>query len=244
MFNEQKLKQIQTLVNNATVLTAQEKTEWLALLELMNDKQLTELEEILQKPDIAKPLPTSSVPTNLPVGSPSLSHISNLPNRLSDQKQTKPLPPTGEVPMPTPKQMPTSTSMPPVSSYVAKPSASPEVKNVPMPEIKPLPIPKSSRASSAPFAAMVLNSLEDVPKLGISAVHQENREVFHKAINDFAAQYGYFKVITNFEQSPLYKDYLDYGKGMLSGKKDNLALSQEEFEFVTDILLSLKVNRF
>ncbi len=315
MLNEQKLKQIQNLVKNATVLSDQEKNEWMALIELMNDKQIAELEEILQKPKpepVAQPQPqpqvvamppttpvtppASSAPTrpmpptkpmpptrpvptvssvppvasarpavSAPSSASSLSHISNLPNQLSDQKQdplvfqpaaspaaksaappvpsvTQPAPsrPT-PVPMPRPSQAapvrPRSIPMPPSSP---KPTEA-----VPMPPVTPLSIPQSTpRDVSSSMNTMVLSKFEDIINLTSSALHQQNRETFHKTINELAAQYGYFQVVTNLEQSPLYQDYLNYGKSMLMGKKDNLALSQEEFEFIADILLSLKVNRF
>ena len=38
---------IKSLVNTAAILSASEKAEWLALLDVMNDKQLGELEGIL-----------------------------------------------------------------------------------------------------------------------------------------------------------------------------------------------------
>ena len=58
------------LIKNSTILSFQEKEEWHMLLDLMNDKQVLELERIL------KPAPrvVASPPANLP-----LSHIVNLP---------------------------------------------------------------------------------------------------------------------------------------------------------------------
>lgn len=326
MLNEQKLKQIQNLVKNATVLSEQEKNEWMALIELMNDKQIAELEEILQKPKpepVAQPQPqqqpqtqqsqpqvvemppttpstppTSSAPTkpmpptrpvpltrSVPAVSPippvasippattapkslggsSLSHISNLPNQLSDQKQDpltfQPAPSSAParseqpVPAATPQTAPRPISAPmPMHSQAAPirprsipmpPSSPKPTESVPMPPVNPLSIPKSPiRDVSSSMNTMVLSKFEDISNLTSSALHQQNRETFHKTINELAAQYGYFQVVTNLEQSPLYQDYLNYGKSMLMGKKDNLALSQEEFEFIADILLSLKVNRF
>ncbi len=304
MLNEQKLKQIQNLVKNATVLSDQEKNEWMALIELMNDKQIAELEEILQKPKpepvtqvqphpqpqsvpqpqprvVAmppitppKPMPptrpvstVSSVPpvasarpaVSAPSGASSLSHISNLPNQLSDQKQDpltfQPAPPSAPrtdqsvpaTPRPTPIPMPRPSQAAPIRprSIPMPPSSPKPTEAVPMPPITPLSIPQSTpRDVSSSMNTMVLSKFEDIINLTSSALHQQNRETFHKTINELAAQYGYFQVVTNLEQSPLYKDYLNYGKSMLMGKKDNMALSQEEFEFIADILLSLKVNRF
>ena len=305
MLNEQKLKQIQNLVKNATVLSDQEKNEWMALIELMNDKQIAELEEILQKPKpepVAQPQPqpqvvamppttpptpttppkpmpptrpvpsasqAPSVPTPVPAPKPvsasSLSHISNLPNQLSDQKQdplvfqpaaspaaksaAPPVPsvtqPAPSRPAPIPMPRPSQTAPVRPRSIPMPPSSPKPTEAVPMPPVTPLSIPQSTpRDVSSSMNTMVLSKFEDIINLTSSALHQQNRETFHKTINELAAQYGYFQVVTNLEQSPLYQDYLNYGKSMLMGKKDNLALSQEEFEFIADILLSLKVNRF
>lgn len=254
MLNEQKLKQIQSMVKTATVLSEQEKIEWLALIELMNDKQVTELEEILQKPKpVEVTLPASKIQSS------SLSHISNLPSVLSDRKPSgeailKPVPspaPTPVKPAPTPISAPTPIPMPAATSRTASvpmptiDTFRPNPEPVPMPPVNPiLDTPTVSEIPPLPPPSMDLTSFEDISKLTSTALHNQNREAFHKTINDLAGQYGYFQVVTAFEQSPLYKDYLDYGKGVLSGKKEGLLLSQEEFEFVTDILLSLKVNRF
>lgn len=69
------IEKIESLINTSAILTASEKTEWLALLGLMNDKQLLELEKILSS---AKPL--ASHPPQMP----KLSHIVNLPKLPAD----------------------------------------------------------------------------------------------------------------------------------------------------------------
>ena len=44
---DDKVKQLQSLINSSPLLNQNERTEWLALLEVMNDKQVVELERIL-----------------------------------------------------------------------------------------------------------------------------------------------------------------------------------------------------
>ncbi len=233
MIADQKLKHIQALIKTATVLNEQEKIEWQALLELMNDKQIAELEEILQTPNIVEAKPEE--PQEVSQQSSSLSHISNLPSQISIHKA----PPAGPVTAPVAKSQPTKPVVNP-QPIAQRPTPT---QSPPQPIIQQSP-PVFTSPSITPAEPITLTSLEDVALLSSTALHQQNRQVFYKTINDFAAQFGYFQVVTSFEQSPLYKDYLDYGKSMLAGQKDGLALSQEEFEFVTDILLSLKVNRF
>lgn len=48
--NYDKLIKLEQLIKSSTILDATEREEWLALLDLMNDKQLLELEKILQVP--------------------------------------------------------------------------------------------------------------------------------------------------------------------------------------------------
>jgi hypothetical protein len=83
---------IKSLVNTSTILSASEKTEWLALLDVMNDKQLGELEGILvsSKQPAVSSKQAAPVTFNQPkavtppkpavMQMPKLSHIMNLPN--------------------------------------------------------------------------------------------------------------------------------------------------------------------
>ena len=48
--NNQDLEKIRALVKTSTILSPEERAEWLALLEVMDDKQLGELEKILTAP--------------------------------------------------------------------------------------------------------------------------------------------------------------------------------------------------
>lgn len=87
--NTQEIEKIRDLVNTSPILSASERAEWLALLDVMNDKQLWELEKILaggKQPAASSQQTTPSQPKvvtpPVPVGvqMPKLSHIMNLPN--------------------------------------------------------------------------------------------------------------------------------------------------------------------
>lgn len=105
----QDLTKIKNLINQSTLLTPAEKTEWLNLLGNMNDKQKMELEEILNpayvppkvveqpkpapvaksepaKVETHKPTPPP-VKLETPPHKPVLSHITNLPQNLSRQAE-------------------------------------------------------------------------------------------------------------------------------------------------------------
>ena len=95
-------EKLRALIQTSPILSPQEKAEWLALLALMNDKQMGELEKILtsgiKNPELAvennakknqtPPSPASLVTASLPTKDhsgvpqaqiPRLSHIVNLP---------------------------------------------------------------------------------------------------------------------------------------------------------------------
>lgn len=254
MLDPVKMQRITQLVQNTSILNAQEKAEWLSLIGLMNDKQISELESILQSSGGASVMPSVS-PTPKPspiieVQTPSLGHISNLPSRMSDPrlspKTPKPKVPPGPdrdfarssklSPMQTPKSQPSPISQPDFS--LPKPTGS-MVERGSVPTI-------SSPILSAEAAAkgLKLLALSDIQHLTGEALHHQNRANFFASISALAEKEGYFNVLSHFEESPLYQDYLNYGKLLLSGASgDNLPLTQEEFEFVADLLQALKINR-
>jgi hypothetical protein len=105
MSNELKIEQLRVDINQSKLLDDHEKADWLNLLELMNDKQIGELEEILKAPvsDAEAPAtgPTITDHPKIPVppkstAMPALSHISNLPTAISYNKPK----PSKPVPMP------------------------------------------------------------------------------------------------------------------------------------------------
>ncbi len=258
MLDPVKMQKITQLVQSASILNAQEKAEWLSLIGLMNDKQISELEAILQSSG-GVPLPTTPEPPSTPKPSPimeaptpSLGHISNLPSRMSDPrlapKPAKPMMPPGPErdfarnSKLTPMQTQQKTGEPSLQ-ITSQPAAKP-FSPVSDPSAKPLT--NSNPIPSADTAAKGFNLLElgDIQHLTAEALHHQNRANFFKLISVIAEKEGYFNVLSHFEESPLYQDYLNYGKLLLSGASgDNLPLTQEEFEFVADLLQALKINR-
>lgn len=272
MLDEVKKQRLISLINASSILSAQEKTDWLSLLELMNDKQLAELEEILvpqqkpvapkpatgpvvQKNDLPRPvirpkvMPRSvAVPTPVPVQTPSktvleepsLSHISNLPSQISHQRIAPPTRPSvqpagqgSSQAKPVPQPLSTN-SVPQAIKPVVKPSATQAV-----------PVKRTEVRQVTPVVPVFsIESVEDLAKVTSQALAQSSRKNFYMIVSQLANQLGYFQTLQYIEASPLYKSYLEYGKKKLSGADEKaLPLTQDEFEFMTDILLSLKVNR-
>ncbi|MFA5991568.1 MAG: hypothetical protein WC794_04985 [Candidatus Doudnabacteria bacterium] len=103
----EKIEQIKGLIKVSRILNENERAEWLSLLELMNDKQLGELEKILNSGQLSavseqkkpaggiikeevkpiSPKPASQSASFQPVRPhmPSLSHIMNLPKTMDGQ---------------------------------------------------------------------------------------------------------------------------------------------------------------
>jgi hypothetical protein len=263
MLDEVKKQRIIQLVQTSNILNAQEKADWLSLLELMNDKQIGELEEILQpkpieevvnKPKPAQVLPTKfQIPESVPVPpkpptppkpqpkpiqqpfieKSTLNHISNLPNQILDQHTFIPAKPQS-----LPQQFRPVNKIP----VAAKPV--PEKTPVKVTPVQPPVAAKPAVKQEEKPPALNFATLEDLAGVTRTVLKQEFRKNFYTSIINLTAQYGYFQVLAILEKSSLYKDYILYGRIKLSSEsKQELPLSQEEFEFVTDLLLALKVNR-
>lgn len=101
---QQQINNLKSLIQTSNILSGSEKTEWLGLLELMDDKQLGELEKILligkkqaqNQPEIkpqAVHLPSINTPVKpepVQAQMPKLSHIVNLPRIGNMQKVAEP----------------------------------------------------------------------------------------------------------------------------------------------------------
>ncbi len=240
MTDPAKLAQIKQLVQTSNILTPQEKSDWLSLTVLMNDKQLAELEEILKLPSPAKPsgLPPITKPSAVTSFKPAsgLSHISNVPSQLSHQRSST-------VSGPPQKAAPTTHSrLTPMSQL--RPEDSPKV---PEPVVTKVPVTSNRvrpMGRDADNTSITISSIADLSAISADVLSDPYRKGFYQTLMTLVNQHGYFQVITRLEQSPLYQDYLEYGQQKLAGSTNaTLPLSQEEFEFVTDLLLALKVNR-
>lgn len=74
---QRQIDNLKVLISGSPLLSSSERSEWLQLMEVMNDKQLLELEHILtsyKKPVVAEP--AKPIQRSAPI---SLSHIVNLP---------------------------------------------------------------------------------------------------------------------------------------------------------------------
>lgn len=161
MVTEKRLEKLRADITASKLMNDREKGDWLNLLELMNDKQIGELEEILK---VAPPTasegptlteqpspPTPPVKTPVPPAAPlvpQLSHISNLPSAVSYEKPDsfKPAPISKAVaPRPAPAPVHTSSG-----KYVPPKATPPLVPQMPKGSLVNLSKPvKDSMAKAA-----------------------------------------------------------------------------------------------
>lgn len=273
MGNEQKVENIKKLIQSSTILSIPEKEEWLGMVDLMNDKQMSELMEILGQPAASPnttPAPLAA-PINGTNGIPSLSHLSNLPNTIPQSTvpktpaiATSP-PPAQSVPPPvtkqaapvtaptvspfgavTPKTAPAPT---PLSPFSSPRSPSPVV--APKPPVAPTAVLSKPAVSKNPIAPVYksapssLRSLADLAAITVADLRAQGVESIISGAKNLSTTEGYFAVFESFELSPLYKEYIRAGERALSGKTvaDKDALTAGEFELVADILSAIRVNR-
>ena len=224
MFNEQRLQTIRGKIQTSTLLSDHEKSDWLNLLELMNDKQLGELEEILaaEQPTIS---PAPPVVPNLP----PLSHIANIPTDVT-MKHSVP---------------PTKSVRPPQQPF---PSTKPQVPLTPQAQVQP-PAPVKPTVPVKPKPPLLLEDVELIGKFTIDTIRNYDLQTIVNAVRDAIAAHGYFHILQLVESSPLYESYIESGKQRLSPQANSSSLTntalltQEEFEFFTDLLRSMRFNR-
>jgi hypothetical protein len=230
MFNPQKIESIRQKIQTSTLLTDHEKADWLNLLELMNDKQLGELEEILgTSARVAMPpQPASKMPP--------LTHLANIPSDITLTQPPQPSPP------PRPPQPPRAPA--PAPARVPAPGARPPAQ--PRPTPTPTPTPPEPLARPVPKSPFELNKLEEIAQLTVETLREVDLQSFVNTIRSAIMQHGYFNILQLLEQSPLYDAYIQSGSHRLktTAPPEKSHLTQEEFEFMADLLQHMRFNRW
>lgn len=295
MFNAKRIETIRKNVQISTLLSDHEKSDWLNLLELMNDKQLGELEEILASdPNVAKAMqtqPSQSQSTqpqrdvqvsrpaqttqSTPLSSspsswqpdfvqqmPPLPHIANMP---TDVTMTHSVPSTPGVEQ---KPLPRTTPSPNLSTFKSKQnfirpasqfSPQPVVEPVTENELvigseQPAPIQKTSppQKPAKPQNSYSIQAVEQLQELSVKTIREHTLQSIFDVIRQAIQTNGYFAVLQLIEASPLYASYINAGKQRLGAvvpktsdaSLQESTLTQEEFEFMTDLLRNMRFNRW
>lgn len=254
------LEPLKQKVKTSDLLTAKEKQEWLFLLPKMSQVQLEELQELLA---IHLPPPKTSavVPPAKPksFGSPTVvppgrvQQVPEPPPRLTDLQS--PRPPRADRDLQPPQ--------PPPALHITPPSV-PEAMPPPQPVISiPIPAPPAEYANlddaqKPPLEAVSLppltsfaaptRSVEDLHSVTVMALRQAPSifvflEELGKKMKEAMARQNLNadEVMQSFEQSPLYKTYLEAGLKIMDGQEP-ATLTRSEFEAMTDFRTTLRKN--
>lgn len=248
MFNEKRIEEIRKNIQISTILSDHEKSDWLNLLDLMNDKQLGELEEILGAMPGQQPakqgIPAPSA-QDIPVAKmPPLSHIANVP---ADVTMTHSVPPAADVkPVPQPpvkvaidKLSPKPSTLPLHQPMPAKPSPPPA-------PVKPM-VAKPKPPTSGTLKKLVIGQVSDIQAFDVATLRQYELQSVVDAVRGAIQANGYFHILQQLEASPLYRSYIETGKIMLGHGKATVTdpettLTQTELEFITDLLRHMRFN--
>lgn len=149
MVNDKRAETIRRNIETSTILSDKEKSDWLNLLELMNDKQFGELEEILASEFAqGEEQPAQTINTGKAIqpsqmsqqqaspikNMPPLSHIANVPTDV-DMVHSVPPPPPKPEPKPVVPQTAPQMSQPPkpleVKPLSIRPTPSPTLSAFP-----------------------------------------------------------------------------------------------------------------
>ena len=261
MFNAKRIETIRKNIQTSTLLSDHEKSDWLNLLELMNDKQLGELEDILSPEPQPQPQPQPqaqqsqpapvSAPSPTPSTSPStasltddrpalppLTHIANIP---TDVTMTHSVPAVPVRPTPSPNLSAGGASLTPPKPNYAKPSHI--VKDAAPQNSKTAPLTSKSQT---PY---LIHSPEDLQNLEVKTIREFSLQSIFDAVRKSIEEVGYFAVLQSIEASPLYSSYISAGQERLGAaaqpqNDSQLSLTQAEFEFMADLLRNMRFNRW
>lgn len=260
----QQMEKLKQMIHSSTLLSDAEKAEWLDMLIVMNDKQASELQAILEGPgpsvasakSPAPPTTSASTPPKAAppvVATPSqtpkmpLSHISNLP----------------KFPLPTSRKRGTlkqwETNLRQALEEKELTGAKPEdrltdgKKTVTSPgAVKPpVSYPKTSPKPVKPEqqGPKELNQPKDASLLTLGSMRTMDGGLI-PALKKLVAASNYFEVLFYLEKSPLYQTYLDTGRAALSSPAGTFPeqwegkslMSKAEFEAFSDLLKSIQFS--
>lgn len=212
----------------------------------------SELKQQIQTRPMA---PTSApVPPNLPVHPAAVTKPIVPPSRPVPPRAPAPTPkpptpapapvqrPTpAPAPTPTPSPEPKAKIMPPLSHIANVPSGVDGGRASAPAEPPPTNYATLPAKDSAPKPAFSISAPEEIQNISTQTLRDYDMGSIVVAIRNAILEDGYFAVLQLVENSQLYSEYLESGKLILQNQK--AALTQEEFEFVADLLRNMRFNR-
>lgn len=272
MFNVKRIDDIRHKIQDSTIMADHEKSDWLNLLELMNDKQLGELEDILSATSamtdsqstsqtLSASQATQSVQSSLqptqPQSSaqqsssatarnlPPLKHLANIPADLN-MTHSVPPPVARTVSAQSKPVQPPASSVPPkpVNHQVAPPAHSTKLVQ----PTKPVQPTRPAQPIQTPKSAEPAKPREELVLQSVSEIQNFTVET----LRGYDLQSIINAVLAAIQQNGYFRvlQILEtsplYQAYIESGKamlnKTESPLSRDEFEFITDLLRHMRFN--
>lgn len=232
-------QQLKVLIETSAVLTPMERQDWLDMLELMNDKQLGELEIILKTPNF-----------------PKLSHIANLPAgvKLESKPAQKPAVPDPKTKWLDDMKLVLSEKELPAPHIEPKrpPAIQPQAGSV----TQPVPALQKSEpahsqieleefdAAGSGSTTWEPKSAEDASLLSVAIYRNLGQEKLSSLLQALVKRQGYARVLVALEKSNLHKAFVTTGHNFLvAGPEEaKTIINKKEFEEIADIFRKIQVN--
>lgn len=162
-------EKLKKLIEASHVLDPAEKSQWLEMLPLMNDKQLFELEGVLNAPaQSSAPVKSQAIQptqTPAPANNSRLSHISNLPTSLNGPQNNPAKPSTNPVPLSQTSKPVPSPSRITFANQAQRPPQPAQVKQATQVPLSPLQTPSQTPSQTRRYSEELLKqkSLQTSP---------------------------------------------------------------------------------
>lgn len=259
----QQMEKLKQMIHSSTLLSDAEKAEWLDMIIVMNDKQASELQTILEGPGPSGAASKPSAPPAAPA-----TPARPAPPVVATPAQTPPMPLTHISNLPK-FPLPTSRKRGTLKQWEANLRQAMEEKELTgaKPEDRltdgkkavtsisagkpPVSYPKTSRKPVNPEqpGPKELNQPKDASLLTLVSMRTMDGGLI-PALKKLVGASNYFEVLFYLEKSPLYQTYLDTGRAALSSPAGTFPeqwegkslMSKAEFEAFSDLLKSIQFS--
>lgn len=236
------LQQVAQLVASSPNFTKDEAEEWLRLVPLMNDQQLREVTRILR----------AMAESNVTAGMKSarVGQTFSVPSGGMGQefspKVEQNLSLTNATPLIEPDLKTMNPQVGPAQDFYYHGRPLPEAVNqgglLSSAVVGPEPVQPAMHVNKhAGVALHEIKSIENVAGISVESLRAWGEEGLFSALKPIVQEYSWALTRLEFEQSPLFRAYVDTGRQSLGGGQSENAdlLDRHEFEAVADLLQRL-----
>lgn len=213
-----------------------EKTEWLKSLPVMNDKQIEDLQKLS-----AKSAQVFVKPDSLPAKFVQPAKLVSRPLAFSSPAPA----PQGEGDFEKRQKVSSTATILPSSVVLQEQSpAAKQLKEEDLADMVQTTAVRESDSVGVISSLKEIKKSEDVALLDSAALRQFGEEGLFHALKPLVVEFSWPVLRVDFEQSPLFKAYVDAGSRGLTGESgagSENDLKQGEFEAVADLLQKLAI---